>query len=447
MKKRNRIENVFAHEIIDSRGNPTVEAFVGTFSGECASASAPSGASTGSYEAHELRDGDRERYGGKGVLCAVENVNGAIASSLRGRSLNQAAIDRTLIRLDGTENKTSLGANATLAVSLAAAKAAALCQSQPLYRYLGGTEAVRLPIPMMNILNGGAHASNNLDIQEFMIMPTGFDSFSAALRAGCEIYHTLAQLLRADGKSTGVGDEGGFAPDLRDEREALRYITDAVEKAGYSGRVEIALDVAASEWQKGNGYVLPKSGESLTSDEAIGRIEKLCGEFPITSVEDALGEDDSEGWIRLTERLGKKIALVGDDLFVTNPKRLLQGIRNGIANAVLVKPNQIGTLTETMEVIRIAHENSYRTVIYQNRSAVPRRTHCKIQPPAYDRKRARKKCGVRIRLLKSEEKFFGAVCLTARRAVLMRDIQKNSHMLLQNGGRCGILNIIKQAAK
>lgn len=363
MKKRNRIENVFAHEIIDSRGNPTVEAFVSTFSGECASASAPSGASTGSYEAHELRDGDRERYGGKGVLCAVENVNGAIASSLRGRSLNQAAIDRTLIRLDGTENKTSLGANATLAVSLAAAKAAALCQSQPLYRYLGGTEAVRLPIPMMNILNGGAHASNNLDIQEFMIMPTGFDSFSAALRAGCEIYHTLAQLLRADGKSTGVGDEGGFAPDLRDEREALRYITDAVEKAGYSGRVEIALDVAASEWQKGNGYVLPKSGESLTSDEAIGRIEKLCREFPITSVEDALGEDDSEGWIRLTERLGKKIALVGDDLFVTNPKRLLHGIRNGIANAVLVKPNQIGTLTETMEVIRIAHENSYRTVI------------------------------------------------------------------------------------
>ena len=358
------IESVVGREILDSRGNPTVEVEVYLEDGTMGRAAVPSGASTGIYEACELRDGDKGRYGGKGVLKAVQNVNDIIAKEIIGMQVtDQVGIDKTMIALDGTPTKSNLGANAILGVSLACARAAANLLGMPLYRYIGGINAKTLPVPMMNILNGGAHASNNLDIQEFMIMPTGFDSFSAALRAGCEIYHTLAQLLRADGKSTGVGDEGGFAPDLRDEREALRYITDAVEKAGYSGRVEIALDVAASEWQKGNGYVLPKSGESLTSDEAIGRIEKLCGEFPITSVEDALGEDDSEGWIRLTERLGKKIALVGDDLFVTNPKRLLQGIRNGIANAVLVKPNQIGTLTETMQVIRIAHENSYRTVI------------------------------------------------------------------------------------
>ena len=361
---RTEIVSVIGRQVLDSRGNPTVEAEVQLSGGVACTAISPSGASTGKYEALELRDGDMQLYGGKSVLQACKNISGAIHNALRGMDAdNLFAVDQALIALDGTKNKVVLGANATLAVSMACAKAAACAQGVALFRFLGGAQAHLTPMPMMNILNGGAHASNNLDIQEFMIMPTGFDSFSAALRAGCEIYHTLAQLLRADGKSTGVGDEGGFAPDLRDEREALRYITDAVEKAGYSGRVEIALDVAASEWQKGNGYVLPKSGESLTSDEAIGRIEKLCGEFPITSVEDALGEDDSEGWIRLTERLGKKIALVGDDLFVTNPKRLLQGIRNGIANAVLVKPNQIGTLTETMQVIRIAHENSYRTVI------------------------------------------------------------------------------------
>lgn len=349
---------------MDSRSTPTVGAEVILEDGSRGFAISPSGASTGAYEAHEMRDGDASRYSGKGVLKAVSAVNDMICPALRGYPAdNQRLADRAMCELDGTENKSRLGANAILAVSLATAKAAAAHYKMPLYRYLGGINAQVLPRPMMNILNGGAHASNNIDIQEFMIIPFDICCFSEGLRRCSEIYKALGSILKEKGKSTGVGDEGGFAPDLRDEREALRYITDAVEKAGYSGRVEIALDVAASEWQKGNGYVLPKSGESLTSDEAIGRIEKLCGEFPITSVEDALGEDDSEGWICLTERLGKKIALVGDDLFVTNPKRLLQGIRNGIANAVLVKPNQIGTLTETMQVIRIAHENSYRTVI------------------------------------------------------------------------------------
>ena len=359
-----QITRTSAREILDSRGNPTVEATVFLTDGTVGVASVPSGASTGIYEACELRDNEKKRYGGKGVRDAVSNVGKIISPALCGvNASEQEEVDGILRDLDGTDSKSRLGANAILAVSLATMRAAANWYRLPPFRYLGGSAAERLPVPMMNILNGGAHASNNVEIQEFMIAPVGASSFAEGLRMGSEIYHTLGKILHKEGFASTVGDEGGFAPDLRDEREALRYITDAVEKAGYSGRVEIALDVAASEWQKGNGYVLPKSGESLTSDEAIGRIEKLCGEFPITSVEDALGEDDSEGWIRLTERLGKKIALVGDDLFVTNPKRLLQGIRNGIANAVLVKPNQIGTLTETMQVIRIAHENSYRTVI------------------------------------------------------------------------------------
>ena len=358
------IESVVGREILDSRGNPTVEAEITLADGTVARGCAPSGASTGEFEALELRDGDKGRYLGKGVTKAVENINTVIADAVVGMDASDIyAIDAAMIKADGTKDKSNLGANAILAVSIAACRAAAASLDMPLYRFLGGVNGNRLPVPMMNILNGGAHATNTVDTQEFMIMPVGAPSFKEGLRWCAEVFHALASILKAKGLATSVGDEGGFAPDLRDEREALRYITDAVEKAGYSGRVEIALDVAASEWQKGNGYVLPKSGESLTLDEAIGRIEKLCGEFPITSVEDALGEDDSEGWIRLTERLGKKIALVGDDLFVTNPKRLLQGIRNGIANAVLGKPNQIGTLTETMQVIRIAHENSYRTVI------------------------------------------------------------------------------------
>ena len=360
---KNRIECIYAHEIIDSRGNPTVEAVVRTTSGATGSAASPSGASTGAYEAHELRDGDKMRFGGKGVLDAVSNVNKIIAPELRGRGLNYANADRRMLRLDSTANKSRLGANAILAVSLAVAKAGASSCGMPLYRYLGGMGAVRLPVPMMNIINGGAHAANNLDFQEFMIMPVGFGTFSEAIRAGCEVYHALASLLKEKGKSTGVGDEGGFAPDLSGEREALSFICDAIDKAGYAGKIEIALDVAASEWQNGDGYFLPKSKQSFTSDDITDRIAALCSEYPITSVEDALGEDDFEGWKKLTAKLGPKIALVGDDLFVTNPERLRMGISENIANAVLVKPNQIGTLSETMEVIRIARESSYRAVI------------------------------------------------------------------------------------
>lgn len=360
---KNRIECVFAHEIIDSRANPTLEVCVRSSSGDTGVAAAPSGASTGAYEAHELRDGDKSRFCGKGVLDAVENVNEVIAQELKGRSLSYATADKRMIKLDGTANKSRLGANAILAVSLATARAGASACGLPLYQYLGGTSAVRLPVPMMNIINGGAHASNNLDFQEFMIMPTGFTAFSDALRAGCEVYHALAGLLKEKGKSTGVGDEGGFAPDLSSEREALSFICDAIDKAGYAGKIEIALDVAASEWQKDGGYFLPKTVQNLTSDDIIERISALCSEFPITSVEDALGEDDFDGWKKLTAKLGEKIALVGDDLFVTNPQRLREGICDNIANAVLVKPNQIGTLSETMDVIRIARENSYRAVI------------------------------------------------------------------------------------
>lgn len=368
---KNKIECVFAHEIIDSRANPTLEVCVRSSSGDTGVASAPSGASTGAYEAHELRDGDKDRFCGKGVLSAVENVNEVIAPELKGRSLNYTAADKRMMKLDGTQNKSRLGANAILAVSLAIARAGAMSCSMPLYQYLGGTSAVRLPVPMMNIINGGAHASNNLDFQEFMIMPTGFNTFSDALRAGCEVYHSLAKLLKEKGKSTGVGDEGGFAPDLSSEREALSFICDAIEKAGYTGKIEIALDVAASEWQKDGGYFLPKTVQSLTSNDIIERISALCSEFPITSVEDALGEDDFDGWKKLTTKLGDKIALVGDDLFVTNPKRLRDGICSGIANAVLVKPNQIGSLSETMDVIRIARENSYRAVISHRSGETP----------------------------------------------------------------------------
>lgn len=357
------IESVYAHEILDSRANPTVEVTVSASGGFRAAASVPSGASTGKHEAHELRDRDRSRYCGKGVLHAVENVNNTIAPELVGQALNYSAADKKMIRIDGSVNKSTLGANAILATSLAVAKVSALAAGMPLYRYLGGTTAVRLPVPMMNIINGGAHAKNSIDFQEFMIMPVDFASFSEALRAGCEIYHALAELLKDNGKSTGVGDEGGFAPDLAGEREALGYICDAIEKAGYKDRVKVALDVAASEWVTENGYHLPKAGISLTGDEVMERIEALCSEFPIVSVEDPLGEDDFASWKKLTERIGKNVTLVGDDLFVTNPDRLNAGIREGIANAVLVKPNQIGTLSETLDVIRIASEKGYRAVI------------------------------------------------------------------------------------
>ncbi len=359
-----RIKCITAQEIIDSRGNPTVEATVVLTDGTAGSAAVPSGASTGKYEALELRDGDSERYDGKGVLCAVENINRVIAEDLSGQRVTQSLVDRRLLSLDGTEDKSNLGANATLAVSLAAAKAAAKYYKEPLFKYLGGVNAVRLPVPMMNILNGGAHASNNVDIQEFMIMPMGFHSFAEALRAGCEVYHTLGRILKNEGKSTAVGDEGGFAPDLSSDEEALDLICRAIELSGYSTeQIKIGLDVAASEWQKGTGeYLLPKSKKQYSSRDLITFLKNLSLRYPIVSIEDGLGEDDHDGWSIMTSEI-KDIALVGDDLFVTNEKKLREGIRKGEGNAILIKPNQIGTLSQTMSVMRLAAMNGYRTIV------------------------------------------------------------------------------------
>ncbi len=364
MPTQPKIKCITADEILDSRGWPTVCATVTSDDGNGAYASVPSGASTGSHEAHEKRDRDPSRFMGRGVQEAVSAVNTAIAPKLEGSSLNQSCIDAKLLAIDGTENKEKLGANATLAVSLAAARVGALCSNQPLFRYLGGLNAHRMPIPMMNILNGGAHASNNADIQEFMIMPIGFSSFREALRAGSEIYHTLGKILKADGKSTAVGDEGGFAPDADSEIEILDYLVHAIEQAGYTtNEVKIALDVAATEWYNDGTYVLPKSGEALTKEAIIERWEYLVSKYPIVSIEDPLAEDDFAAWQLLTQRLGDKIMLVGDDLFVTNEKRLRAGISKGIANSILIKPNQIGTLTETMNVMNIAAENGYKTIV------------------------------------------------------------------------------------
>lgn len=364
MRIRNRIEAVRGREIIDSRGNPTIEATVVTTAGYVGRAKVPSGASTGSHEALELRDGDDSRFGGKGVLRAVENINGTISRELCGMGMSVSAVDRRLIELDGTEDKSVLGANAILAVSLATARAGASSVRMPLYRYIGGIRACRLPVPMINVINGGAHASNDLDIQEFMLVPTGFPSYSEALRAGCEVYHALGGLLRAEGKSTGVGDEGGFAPNFSDEREALLYLCRAIELAGYdTDKIKIALDVAASEWLDGDMYRLPKAGDVLSSSEICSRIGTLAEEFPIISVEDPLGEDDFDGWHKMTEALGARVMLVGDDLFVTNTDRLRHGISVTAGNAVLVKPNQIGTLSETVALCRLAADAGYRFII------------------------------------------------------------------------------------
>ena len=361
---QNKIERVFAREILDSRGNPTVEATVLLEDGSYGIASVPSGASTGKYEAHELRDRDEKRYLGKGVLQAVENVSGRIADELKGVRCELGVIDSRLIHLDDTENKKRLGANAMLAVSMASAKAAAAFYKMPLYRYIGGAAGKTLPIPMMNILNGGAHAGNNLDVQEFMIMPVKFGTFSEALRAGSEICHKLGEILKADGQITMTGDEGGFAPNLTDADEALDYIMRAVQEAGYERTdIRIALDAAASEWADGGVYRLPKSGEIHHADGLIREWERLVAKYPILSIEDGLGEDDDEGWSHLTEALGTKCMLVGDDYFVTNPKKLQSGIDNHRANAILVKPNQIGTLTETIEVVNIAKTHGYRTIL------------------------------------------------------------------------------------
>jgi len=359
------IKSIEGFELLDSRSNPTPAAKVTLECGISGFAISPSGASTGIFEAHELRDGDDKRFFGKGVLKAVHNINEVIAPEIQGLSpFNQAIIDKTLVNLDGTANKSNLGANATLAVSLAVASAAAKATGQPLFRYLGGAQGIRTPIPMMNVLNGGAHASNNIDIQEFMIMPIGAESFPEALKIGAEIYHTLGGILKKKGLASGVGDEGGFAPNLSSDKDALDLLCEAILKAGYSTeKVGIALDIASSEWYKDGVYHLPKRKETLSSDELIDYISNICKKYPIVSIEDGLGEEDYEGWKTLTQKLGSSLQLVGDDLFVTNRERLSQGIEGNYANAILIKPNQIGTLSETLEVIDLARQNGYNTVI------------------------------------------------------------------------------------
>ncbi len=355
-----------AREILDSRGNPTVEASVFLADGTVGMASVPSGASTGIYEAHERRDKDPKRFNGKGVYQAVSDICRVISPAISGVSAaEQTELDRLLCKLDGTENKSKLGANAILAVSLASARAAANWYHTPLFRYLGGVDAYRLPIPMMNILNGGAHASNNVEIQEFMIVPVGFSRFSDALRAGSEIYHNLGALLKEKKYPTTVGDEGGYAPNLSGDEEAITLIEEAIGRAGYTTeQIKIALDAAASEWFAENGYRMPKSGRCYTREELVNYWESLCDRFPaILSIEDGLDQRDRDGWVELTKRLGQRIMLVGDDLFVTNTQRLRDGIREGLGNAILIKPNQIGTLTETVEVIHLAKEAGYRFIL------------------------------------------------------------------------------------
>ena len=357
------IEDVTAIEVLDSRGNPTVKATVALSDGTVASAIVPSGASTGKREALELRDKD-ERYCGKGVLKAVENVNSQIAEAVIGLdAFDQKALDDEMRELDGTDNYSNLGANAVLGVSMAVARAAAKSLDVPLYRYLGGANASVLPVPMFNIINGGAHANNSVDFQEFMIMPFGFDKFSDALRAASEIYHTLKGLLNAAGHSTAVGDEGGFAPNLNDNEEPIKLIMQAIEKAGYKAgdQIKLALDVAASELYENGKYKL--EGKEFSSEELIERYAQLCEKYPIFSIEDGLSEDDWAGWAKLTSKLGSKVQLVGDDLFVTNEKILRKGIAKGVGNAILIKPNQIGTVSQTMQTIRLAQRKGYRCVM------------------------------------------------------------------------------------
>jgi enolase len=358
------IESIHAREILDSRGNPTVEVECLLESGASGRAGVPSGASTGSREALELRDGDKKRFGGKGVLSAVKNVNETIAPEVLGMDARQQAeIDRLMIDLDGTEMKTNLGANAILGVSMAVCRAAAEACALPLFRYLGGTGAVTLPVPMMNVVNGGAHADNPLDIQEFMLVPAGFGSFREALRAGAEIFHTLKGILKSKGLATGIGDEGGFAPNIESTRATLDLLVDAISKAGYraGGDVFLALDSAASEFFENGAYTL--EGKKTSPEAIVAFYEALAGDYPILSIEDGCAEGDKAGWKLLTQKLGEKIHLIGDDNFVTNPKILKQGIADDIANGLLVKLNQIGTITETLEAVRIAQTARYVTVI------------------------------------------------------------------------------------
>ena len=357
---------VKAREILDSRGNPTLEADILLSNGSHGSAAVPSGASTGSLEACELRDNDSKRYLGKGVLKAVNNVNTRIAKKILGmNAADQREVDMAMIELDGTDNKSNLGANAILAVSLAIAKAAANASGIPLYRYIGGTNAHLTPVPMMNIINGGAHADNKIDIQEFMIMPFAATSVTESIRIGAEIFHCLKSLLKKDGHNTNVGDEGGFAPNFGSSVEALDYIIKAIEKAGFKAgsEIKLALDAASTEFYKNGKYNLAGENKILSSDELINYYENLVNNYPIFSIEDACSEDDHQGWKNITTALGKKIQLVGDDLFVTNPKIIKQGIKENMANAVLIKVNQIGTLTETLDAIELAKDNNYNTII------------------------------------------------------------------------------------
>lgn len=366
------IEKVIGREILDSRGNPTVEAEVTLVDGTVARGTAPSGASTGEFEALELRDGDASRYLGKGVSKAVENINTTIADTIIGMDASDIyAIDAAMIAADGTRDKSKLGTNAILAVSIATARAAAQALDIPLYRFLGGISGNRLPVPMMNILNGGAHAANTVDVQEFMIMPVGAPSFKEALRWCAEVFHALASLLKSKGLATSVGDEGGFAPNLASDEEAIQYILKAVKNAGYEpGRdFKIAMDAASSEWKgsKKGEYVLPKAGTKFTSEELIAHWKQLVEKYPIISIEDALDEEDWEGWQKLTRELGDKVQLVGDDLFVTNTERLAKGIELGCGNSILIKLNQIGSVSETLEAIKMAHKAGY-TAIASHRS-------------------------------------------------------------------------------
>lgn len=367
-----QIEKVIGREILDSRGNPTVEAEVVLVDGTVGRGTAPSGASTGEFEALELRDGDKGRYLGKGVTKAVENINTIISDVVVGMDASDIyAIDKAMIDADGTKDKSKLGANAILAVSIATARAASIALDIPLYRFLGGISGNRLPVPMMNILNGGAHATNTVDVQEFMIMPVGAPSFKEALRWCAEVFHALAALLKSKGLATSVGDEGGFAPDLASDEEAIQYILEAVKNAGYEPGKDfmIAMDAASSEWKgsKKGEYILPKAGTKFTSEELIAHWKGLVEKYPIISIEDALDEDDWEGWQKLTAELGDKVQLVGDDLFVTNTERLSKGIELGCGNAILIKLNQIGSVSETLEAIKMAHKAGY-TAISSHRS-------------------------------------------------------------------------------
>ena len=360
------IEKVIGREIIDSRGNPTVEAEVWLADGTIGRGAAPSGASTGEFEVLELRDGDKSRFGGKGVSKAVENINTTINEVLVGLDAADIyAVDAAMLKADGTKDKSNLGANAILAVSIAAARAAAISLDIPLYRFLGGVSGNKLPVPMMNILNGGAHASNNMDIQEFMIFPVGAESFSQAMRMAIETYAQLGKTLKERGLSTTVGDEGGYAPDLESDRQALELLMEAVERAGYrpGTDVRIALDAAASEWKTENGYLMPKSERYLTTKDVIAHFKKLAQDYPIQSMEDPLAEEDYDGFAKITQEIGEQVQIVGDDLFVTNPHRLREGIAQGCANAILIKPNQIGTLSETMETVRLAKAYGYGTIL------------------------------------------------------------------------------------